>query len=166
MKRKLASRAQLQKHLRYDPGTGLFWWRVNQSGRRVESPAGAEEEPLGYRRICVNRKRYMAHRIAWLFMTGKWPVCFIDHIDGNPRNNKWKNLREATFSQNQQNSNGKRNTVAGFKGVLWHVRCQKWQAKIFYNKKQHYLGLHDTPEDAHAAYRKAARQHFGKYARF
>ena len=162
---RIASRKDLQKHLSYNPKTGLLHWRIRGFGRQFNRPAG-NTDPLGYRGIGFKGRRYLAHRLAWLFMTGKWPRHFIDHRDGNPKNNRFSNLRQATHSQNQQNSTGKRGTIAGLKGVIWvPARC-KWQAKIFHGGKQHYLGLCGTPEAAHKAYRAAAIKHFGKFARF
>ncbi|CAH0532169.1 Phage HNH homing endonuclease (ACLAME 27) [Ralstonia phage UAM5] len=101
----------------------------------------------------------MAHRLAWLYMTGKWPEQFIDHANMNKGDNRWGNLREANKSQN--NANQPARTTSGLKGAYWSNASMSWQAKI--NKR--YLGSYGTAEEAHAAYMEAARERFGEFAR-
>ena len=56
-----------------------------------------------YRKITIKRKKYRAHQLAWLYMTGEWCPLLIDHRDGDPSNNRWGNLRRATVSQSNAN---------------------------------------------------------------
>jgi hypothetical protein len=98
-------------------------------------------------------------------MTGKWPSDEIDFIDGNPMNNKWSNLREASRGQNKQNSRCPRNNKTGFKGVVKRARGGRYEANIFVNGQTIYLGHFDTPELANNAYYYAAQKHFGEFAR-
>lgn len=98
-------------------------------------------------------------------MTGEWPDCFIDHIDLNTKNNKWENLRKATVSQNGFNRGAQINNKSGYKGVSWCKKSHKWQSHIQYNNKQKHLGHYATPEEAYAAYCKAAADLHGEYHR-
>lgn len=90
----------------------------------------------------------------------------VDHIDLNGLNNCRDNLRLAT---NKQNSANKRKSVrnrSGYKGVSWDTTRKKWQASITVDGKSIGLGRYDTPEAAHEAYCKAAKELFGEFARF
>lgn len=94
---------KFSKLLRYDPSTGQLYWRQAKMGRQLWRPAGHADK-TGYRRIMLDYKMYLAHRIIWLLVYGAWPKYFIDHIDGNPSNNKIENLRDVSHSENLQNS--------------------------------------------------------------
>lgn len=161
---------QLRLALRYDPKTGLFWWRyrpdmpeqINKT--YVGKTAGWLEN--GYIRIVVNYRAYQAHRLAWLYMTGVWPTNRLDHINGDRSANQWANLRDATASENSQNMSIHKDTISGLKGAHWHGAAQKWMSSIMIAGKSHYLGLFPTAELAHAAYREAAVRLHGKFARF
>ena len=89
----------------------------------------------------------------------------IDHIDRNGLNNRRENLRCATASQNQQNACRQINNTSGFKGVSWHNASRKWMARIMMDGHQHHLGIYDTPEAAHAAYREASARMHGEFGR-
>lgn len=90
----------------------------------------------------------------------------VDHISMDGLDNRRSNLRVATRSQNSQNTPKRRNNTSGYKGVIWHKRNKKWYARIGYKGKSISLGLHDTPEQAYEAYKRAALELFGEYARF
>lgn len=148
----------------YDPHSGLITNRV----RRAKAPPGAistYRHICGYLAMSIDCKRYLAHRVIWFWMTGKWPVSEIDHIDLDRNNNAWVNLREATSSQNRANRKAQRNNSSGFKGVTFHKPTRRWRAKIKNGSHHFHLGLFERPEDAHAAYVKAAEQHFCQFAR-
>jgi hypothetical protein len=89
----------------------------------------------------------------------------VDHRDGNGLNNRRKNLRLSTNSQNLCNRGSQRNGTSGFKGVTRHKLAGKWMAQIKQNGRRHYLGLFDKPEDAAAAYKTAAEALHGEFAR-
>lgn len=90
----------------------------------------------------------------------------VDHIDGNSLNNTRSNLRICTRAQNCLNSKRPKHNTSGYKGVAWSKKNNKWQATIKFNGKLHWLGLFDTPEEAHKAYCKAATELHGEFARF
>jgi len=139
--------------LNYDPDTGIFTWK---NGRRAGTAMNR-----GYRRIAFNRKLYLEHRLAWFLTHGKWPIYSIDHINCDRTDNRINNLREATRAE--QGYNKPSSNPTGFKGVRRHGN--KFRADIKLAKKT-YLGLFDTPEEAHAAYCEAATRHFGPFANF
>lgn len=91
--------------LRYD--NGQLFWRKCKPGRQISKPAGHADRH-GYRRIMLDYKMYLAHRIIWLLHYKEWPKGFIDHIDGNPRNNKLENLRDVSHSENMFNNRQRR----------------------------------------------------------
>ena len=92
---------RLRKALSYAPTTGIFRWKVSASSRApVGSIAGAKNG-RGYRQIRIGGQPYSASRLAWLYMTGKWPNSEISYINGKPSDTRWANLREATSSQNR-----------------------------------------------------------------
>lgn len=99
----------------------------------------------------VDYSMYKLHRLIWLWHKGYMPKKYIDHIDGDPSNNKIENLREASCAENMQNQRKPRsNNKLGFQGV-YQVN-EKFRAVITTNKKNKHLGYFDTPEQAHQAY--------------
>lgn len=97
------------------------------------------------------------------FITG---YCITDHRDGNGLNNRRNNLRECTAQQNNHNRGKRCISSSKFKGVSWHKRIQRWQASIRKDEKLIHLGYFGKEEEAAAAYRTAALELFGEFARF
>jgi hypothetical protein len=147
-----------RQNLKYDPETGEF------VRLRYGSRAGSIDR-YGYLTIGVARRYYFAHRLAWLMVYGDWPSDEIDHINGDPLDNRIANLRLATRSQNLANTKASSRNTSGFKGVAFSKKAGRWQAYICKDQKQKHLGYFDSPEAAHAAYLSAAEQCFGVYAR-
>jgi hypothetical protein len=105
----------------------------------------------GYVLASVDYKNYKLHRLIWLWHFGSFPEAHIDHIDGNPSNNKIENLRQATDAQNMQNQRKARVTnKLGCQGV--YKVNKKFRAVLTTNGNNKHLGYFDTPEDAHNAY--------------
>jgi hypothetical protein len=152
---------ELRNALRYDPETGEFI-RLRTSGG---SFAGSRAAPnaKGYVKISVNRKVYFAHRLAWLYVYGHFPALHIDHINGNPNDNRIANLRIATRSQNMANRGKNKNNTSGFKGVIRDKG--KWRAKIQFANGARELGSFATAEEAHEAYCRAMKETYGPFAR-
>ncbi len=165
------TQARLHKLLYYHPETGMFMWRVSRGCARSGMQAGCvfvnkKRKGKGPRLfIKIDRKYYNAGRLAFLYMTGKFPPVDIDHWDGDGLNNCWQNLRAATRSQNQANAKLRADNKTGFKGVTLRKGSRRYQAKIRVNGEHHYLGRFDTPEEAHAVYLTAAKKFFGEFAR-
>ena len=157
---KLKTLKDLKHSLDYNPETGGFCWKVAVGKRvRVGSIAGNIGKSDGRLRIRFQGKNYQAHRLAWLLTHGKWPDGMIDHLDGNPLNNRISNLRDVSSSVNSQNQRkAQANNVTGFLGVYFHKRANKFLAQISLSGKNIYLGLFQTAEEAHAAYLAAKRE--------
>lgn len=155
----------LKSVLHYNPLTGDFTWLKKLSGTGMPgSKAGCTKNTDGYIQIQIDNKKYRAHRLAWFYMTGKFPKKHIDHINHNRIDNRICNLRECTDSTNQANRRIGRNNTSGIKGVRWDKYKEKWEARIKKNGIPHYLGYYDEKEEAHKAYIKAAKRLFGSYA--
>lgn len=146
--------------LHYDPETGVFTNRVARSPRAPVGAVSGNENVHGKRWvICIDGHRdVMAHRLAWLYMTGRWPEREVDHIDGNGLNNRWKNLRQVSREENMQNlRRAHRDSQTGLLGVTLHDDGVRYRARIRENGRTRHLGLYATPHEAHAAYVRAKR---------
>ena len=121
---------RLHEVLHYDPDTGVWIWRIS-TGRRVRagSRAGNKKKRHGWR-IGIDGCYYPGARLAFLYVTGQWPPHLVDHIDRDPTNDRWSNLRAATLSQNRANSGLSRHNRSGVKGVYWYQRDRRWVVDI------------------------------------
>lgn len=158
------TRKLLKSLVRYSPETGIFTRLVARSNRVKVGETVGRKNDQGYLTVNIDGFHYRLHRLAWFYVTGRWPVGDIDHINGDRSDNRWKNLREATRSQNMANMNGGKGR-SGIKGVAWNSARKLWQAQIVVNGKCIYLGLFSGKEDAAAARREAAFKHHGSFAR-
>ena len=158
-------REEMMSVLRYVPETGEFFWTAAvKRNIKVGAEAGRINS-YGYRQIGYRGKRYLAHRLAWLFSYGKWPEKFVDHINGLKDDNRLDNLRAADIFENQFNSSPRKNSTSGYKGVSYAKATGKWQAQMEVRRKVIYLGQFETPEMAHDAYVRASKMHHGAFAR-
>lgn len=150
---------KLKQILRYDPQTGEFVWLVSTRNGVSAGDVAGYRMKLGYKQIKINGENYRAHRLAWLYMTGNWPSKFIDHIDGNPFNNKFENLREASTEINRQNQRkaASNNVSSGLLGVSWHKKTNKWRASVQTKGKRLHLGYFDCKLEAHEKYLETKR---------
>jgi hypothetical protein len=147
----------------YDPHTGAIKWRVKYS-RKVNAgmPAGYLDSGR-YVRIRIKGRAYAAHRIAFLYMHGRWPTEFLDHVNGDKTDNRLVNLRECSSAQNNSNRPYTRPTRAGVKGVRLTPNGS-YEARISANGRRIYLGKYDDAESAKAAYQSAALKYHGEFA--
>ena len=159
---KTLTRERLLQLLRYDPEAGIFRW-ISRRGVTAGSIAGSPCN--GYNVIRVDGQNWRASHLAVLIMTGDFPANEVDHIDCNPANDRWSNLREATRSQNGWNTRVSKRSKSGLKGAYWHNQMKKWRAQVLENGRCKHIGLFDTAEDAHAAYVVEAVRIAGEFAR-
>lgn len=161
------SQDEIRRVLDYCPDTGVFTRKVKvRYGLLPGSVAGSiltDRNGRRYIHISFRGKKYLAHRLAFVWMGVPLPPT-VDHIDGNGENNAWNNLREATAAQNAWNSSGKKINKTGLKGVKSHENGRGYRGYLYANGKEHYLGYFKSPEEAHAAYRVAAEKYHGDYA--
>lgn len=149
---------RLKECLHYDPLTGIFTWlKVTTNRVSVGDPAGSWTK-VGYIKISVDNCKAYAHRLAWFYSFGVWPSGPIDHIDRVKTNNALKNLRQVTNAENIHNMDFRKDNKSGIRGVSWDKKNKKWTAKICLHRKQMYLGLFATLDDANRAYQTARDQ--------
>lgn len=122
----------------YDPETGILLWKKPKYGRRKNGVAGGLDNK-GYTQVTYNKKKYLVHRLAFLWMKGYNPENNIDHIDRNPSNNKWNNLREVSHQCNMQNKTCAYTNKSGVCGVQKSGKYG-WAAFIRENGKLIYIG--------------------------
>lgn len=150
----------------YSDATGDLTWKKVPNERIARAKVGQIAGAVmvnGYRMVCVNYQKYLAHRIIWKMMTGNDAPFSIDHIDGDPLNNRFSNLRAVTQSQNGMNSKMRKNNTSGVKGVYWGLG--KWRAQISIHRKVIALGGFDTIDDAAQAVSRAREKFHGEFGR-
>ena len=158
----MITQLELKEVLNYDQDTGIFTWLQSKSRVKAKTIAGSKQK-YGHLAVKINNKNYYLHRLAWLYMYGKFPNNMIDHINGIPDDNKIKNLRDVTNTVNQHNQkNAHANSCSGLLGASWNKRNKAWKAQIKHQGEVIYLGLYETAKSAHDAYIKAKRElHIG-----
>ena len=154
----------LLRLLSYDKETGVFTHKATRCGVKAGSVAGSIDPGHGYRRIKINERLYLAHRLAWFYVTGEWPKNDMDHIDRIRTNNAFLNLREATKSENMCNKRRYKNNRTGFKGVYWHKQHGKYAVSIQFNGKSRHVGLFTDIEMARRARAQAAAETHKQFA--
>lgn len=140
---------------------GFKGWNKKYAGKRADVQMG-----IGYFSVCINSVRYKSHRVVFAIANGIYPGDMqIDHINGNRGDNRPKNLRLATQSQNSINFNGNRaDSVLKFpRGVSWNIRNKKFEANVCVNGNRKYLGLFNTIEEAKLVADGARKAHFGDF---
>ena len=160
----MITQERLKQVLHYDLQTGVFTWKVAPPRKPFLLGNAAGFDVNGYIGICVDRKKYPAHHLAWLYMTGTWPADEIDHRDRVKSNNRWGNLREATHPQNTRNAPLTVRNRSGKVGVCWDPVNSKWRAHITVNGKLLCQGRFDDKEAAISARRTAEQRYFGEFA--
>lgn len=179
VKKNLPSIEYLDECLTYIPETGQLMWKqrprshfvsdnamMRWNAKHANKEAGCKK-PIGYTLLSLSKKRFVAHRICWVLAGREIPPreMHIDHINGDPHDNRLCNLRVSTYSENNANQRMKRNNTSGFKGVSLRKDTNKWDARISFNGKQYILGSYDTKGLAALAYMKASMRLHGQFSR-
>ena len=170
MTKELDNIEKLREFFSYNPLTGDIT-RNKDSGRWGRFKAGTKVGCLSkrgdkhtYLLVRFEKYLYFAHRLAWALYTKKWPTGKIDHIDCNPSNNKWDNLREATQQDNTRNQTPQKGKTSVYKGVCYDKRNRNWTAQSKISGKKYHLGSFASETDAATAYNIFAKRHFGDFA--
>jgi hypothetical protein len=161
----MITQSRLKELLHYDPTTGVFRWRHVRRNKSLPWDVAGSVQHQGYIRITVDDERHMAHRLAWVYMTGEAPPDQVDHKDLDKSNNSWGNLRAADNTLNHWNESTRSTNKSGHKGIWWHKQSRKWEAAVRLNGKQHTVGRYERIEDAVEAVKQYREQHHGDYAR-
>jgi hypothetical protein len=173
---KLPTQKILLELLRYDPESGLLYWRsrslewfkvvtdqttINARSRwnaRHAEKVAFTSNSRGYYTGSILAKNYFAHRVIWKMVHGVEPKV-IDHINGNGLDNRITNLRSVSQSINCRNARTKSNNTSGINGVSLHADTGKFRANLTVDGKQHHLGLFSTVGEAEAARKMAEKKH-------
>lgn len=155
---------RLHEVLGYDPYTGIFVWKIATSNRNpVGSVAGTRRKD-NYIVICLDGRRYLAHRLAWFYVHEEWPENDVDHKNHDPSNNSIVNLRKATRGQNTTNGTLRKDNKLGYVGITL-LPSGRYRASIQADGKPLHIGVYDTLEEAVEAYKEAARRLHGEFAK-
>jgi len=159
--------ARVRELFRYNPFTGSLIRRVSITGKAMKGTiAGSFHKSSGYLVLGIDRRKtlFHVHRLIWFYMTGRWPISQVDHIDRNQLNNKWTNLREANNGQSKLNTRLNRNNTSGVRGVHFHSSEDIWMATISIDGKRKFLGRFETFEEAAAVRMKAEKEIYGEFS--
>jgi len=158
-------RRELEKHVSYDPETGTFRW-LRLDSKRIGKQAGYIDKK-GYRRIEICNRAFMAHRLAWFYMTSQWPKYSIDHINGDKDDNRFCNLREATNAENKRNGPPRIDSRSQLKGIYRDNRTGRWVVKLQLagDNRQSYCGTFTELADAIVCSNSHIASGHGSFAR-
>lgn len=145
---------RLKELVTYNPQTGLFI--RNKNGKVI-----GNVHHTGYIRFMLDKKEYLAHRLAWLYMYGVIPKNQIDHKNNDRSDNRIDNLREVTHSENQQNRLINENNTSGVTGVYFSKRSNRWYAQISIDGKNIHLGQFGEYYEAVNARKNAEILYYG-----
>jgi len=155
----MITQSELKELFHYCELTGDFTrLKTNNHRLKVGQVAGYPKKGIGgklYISIRINRKDYLAHRLAWLYIHGEFPSEEIDHLDGCGINNKLSNIRAVSLADNHKNRRKQSNNSSGLCGVWWDKRKSKWMAAIHHT----HLGGFDNIFAAACARKSAERLH-------
>ena len=143
---------------------GFLFRKIARGKKFKENTQAGRLHPNGYRYVNINKKNYLEHRIIFLMLNGYLPKE-IDHIDGNPNNNKIENLREANHSQNSFNTKIRTDNTSGVKCVAWNKLKQKWTVRMVIDGKRKFLGDYDELAIAKIVADTARLNHHKEFAR-
>lgn len=143
---------RLKDLLSYNAETGVFTWRKTKGRAKAGSAAGCKDT-CGYEVIRVDNVLYKAHRLAWLYVHGRWPDGLLDHINRKPGDNRIANLREVSQSENMHNAT--RKSKSGVPGVRWRHERNRWVAQIRVGYRNHVIGSFLSKDEAVFARRQA-----------
>lgn len=149
----------LKTILNYDPETGIFSWAKRGKGIRAGKPVGSPDRD-GYLYLTHLKSRYAMHRVAWLYVTGKWPVDQIDHKNRNRSDNRFENLRECSALENLRNRRFADRDVEP--GV--HPSGKKYRVRVWVDGRNQHFGTFEDPELAALVAKEARRIHHGEFA--
>jgi hypothetical protein len=146
----------LHEMLDYDKDSGIFIWKVRSAQRiRIGDIAGSVVAK-GYIGIKLLGKRYLAHRLAWLYVNGEFPDGFVDHANTVRTDNRINNLRLCTRQENKRNGKLYKNNTSGFRGV--EFKNNGWEGSLRVGDQIVYVGRFKTAVEASTAVEKQAEK--------
>lgn len=155
---------EANRRFRYNPKTGILTYRIDVKGgawMKAGDRAGVLTRK-GYRVLLIKRRRYPEQDVCWLLHYGEWPKGILDHKDRVKDNNRIRNLRDATRSQNQANK-PRIASSRKYKGVTYQVRLG-WAAYMNFDGRLKKLGNFPSEREAAKAYDLMALKRWGEFA--
>ena len=158
MRRLLPTQERLRALFSYEDGR--LYWLVSINNR---APVGSEAGCVttgGYRQVRIGGVIYKTHRLIWKLKTGEEPPEYLDHVDGDPSNNRIENL--APISNRANTCKGRKHTEkrSGLPvGVYKQPKSKPYYAMIYTDGKNRRLGSFGTIEEAAKAYNDALLHH-------
>lgn len=151
---------ELKAELEYSSSTGLFTRKICPHCPSQIGAIAGHSRSDNYIAIKLKGKRYLAHCLAVLYMTGNLPKSETDHINGDRSDNRWENLREVDKQTNLKNRVIPKTNKSGTIGVCWDKRSQAWLAQIATGTYRKHLGYFTDLAEAVSA-RKSAERLYG-----
>ena len=163
----MLTQQELKSIVHYDCNTGIFTWVKTKKSTNIGKPAGCFSKGTGYHVICIHYNQYQAHRLAWLYVYGKFPDGDIDHINQVRSDNRIANLRACTRGQNRLNTHRPNKSNTGIKGVSYNSKNPKnpWRARVILRFKKVFDKSFATAKEANEAAIEARNRFQGEFAR-
>ena len=153
---------KLKELLDYNQDTGIFTWKVPVKGSKGRGKIAGTKTKKGYVDVCIQGKKYGLHRLAFLYMTGQIPKC-VDHKNTIKSDNRWLNLREATYETNSYNY-GNRKSITGIRNVYYDPRGKsKYFVYLKVAGKGKHYGFFESLAAAGKAADMARKEQHGEY---
>ena len=138
----MITQSELKELLDYNKDTGIFTWKQRTSNRIKVGNIAGNLHSCGYIELKVKNNRVLAHRLAWLYEHGELPIL-IDHINGDKKDNRICNLRQASYSENAYNSKIRIDNKSGVRCVSWNKTHNKWEVRIKLDGKLKNFGNYE-----------------------
>jgi hypothetical protein len=120
---------------------GMLFHRISSGSRAVAGRRAGSKKTRGYRRVYIYGEQYNEHRVIWLLVREEEPPETIDHIDGNPSNNRIENLRAIDPGHNS------RRALKG-RGYYFRKTANRWVAQPNFEGRSVYTGCFKTEKEA------------------
>jgi hypothetical protein len=140
-----------------------LYWKVDRIANRLKGKPAGCLDGKGYLQTKIKNVLYKNHRLIFMMQHGYVPDI-IDHVDGNPLNNKIANLRPATISQNAMNAKVYCTNKSGVQNVSWHKKAKKWEVKLQIKGKRIHFGAFEDIELAVAVAKAIRNKHYKEFA--
>jgi hypothetical protein len=85
----------------YDPEAGTFTWRIRASKKYARGEQAGTIDSTGRRYIGIDGADFLAARLAWFYVHGKWPDRYLRMKNDDHRDIRIDNLVEGVFLPTQ-----------------------------------------------------------------
>lgn len=154
----MLTRERARQIFSYDNGH-LVWLEGKRKGQRVGTV-----NTYGYLCCQVDYRKYLVHRVVFFMHFGWWPPV-VDHVNGDPLDNRIENLRSATQRQNCYNSRTPSNNTSGIKNVRFDKRRGTWGVSVRAGGVRLHIGTFRDRNAAADAASEAMHRLHGEFAR-